>query len=99
MYDSAHVDVSRIRFNVHVHPRSRVVSVGGSHDGSLIVRVHALAVDDAANRDVLAALAQAFAVRRKAVSLARGERSREKTIVIEGDTTRLSQQLGELLTN
>jgi uncharacterized protein len=73
-----------IRFNVHVHPGSRAVFVGGDHRGSLKVHVAARAVDGAATNEVLFALAHAFEVRPNAVSCVKGAQSREKSIVIEG---------------
>jgi uncharacterized protein YggU (UPF0235/DUF167 family) len=87
-----------IQFNVHVHPGSRTTSVGGSHDGSLRVHVNARAIDGAATKDVLAALAQAFDVRAGAVTCVRGTFSREKSIVIDGNDEDLARQLQHLLT-
>lgn len=51
----------------------------------LEVRVHAKAVDGAANDAVVAALAKALGIRRSAVTIVRGHRSRLKHVAI--DTT------------
>ena len=61
-----------MRLEVHVHPGSRKALVGGSHDGALVVRVQARAVDGAATDEVLDVVAEAFHVRRGAVQLVRG---------------------------
>ena len=85
-----------IHFTVHVHPGSSVAHVGGSHDGALVVRVRARAVEGAATKEVLAALADAFGVRSDAVRCVRGLHSRTKVIALEG-TGDLQTQLQELL--
>jgi uncharacterized protein len=87
-----------IRFNVRVHPGAHIASLGGAHGGSLNVHVVARAVDGAATNEVLLALAQAFEVRPSAVSCVRGAKSRNKSIVIEGNDVDLAQRLEYLLT-
>jgi uncharacterized protein YggU (UPF0235/DUF167 family) len=69
--------------------------VGGAHDGALVVRVTARAVEGAATEAVLVAVAEAFGVRRREVSLVSGATSRTKVIdVPEGLEERLSALLG-----
>ncbi len=86
-----------IRVSVHVHPGSKVASVGGSYDGALSVHVRARAVDGAATAEVLKSLAEAFEVRANAVALVRGATSRTKAVSIEGDDRRLRERLEGLL--
>jgi uncharacterized protein YggU (UPF0235/DUF167 family) len=86
-----------IRFSVHVHPGSRSSSVGGAHGGALKVRVMARAVNDAATKETLVVLAEAFSVRPAAVTCIRGAKTREKSFVIEGNDQDLSQCLKRLL--
>jgi uncharacterized protein len=84
-----------------VRPGARVDHVGGSrdclHGPALLVSVGARAVEGRANEAVLAAMAQAFGVRRVAVSLVGGERSRDKIVELDGDETRIATRLSELL--
>jgi uncharacterized protein YggU (UPF0235/DUF167 family) len=88
-----------IRFNVHVHPGSRGTSVGGAHDGALKVHVMARAVNNAATRETLLVLAEAFGVRPSAVTCTRGAKSREKFVSIDGEEGALRQRLAQLLAN
>jgi len=88
-----------IRFTVRVHPGSSSSSVGGTYDGALQVHVRARAVDDAATKEVCAALADAFGVRPSAVQCTRGARSRTKLIAIEGNEDVLAVQLSTLLSS
>jgi len=85
-----------IRVEVHVHPGSTRPGVGGEHDGALVVRVRARAVDGAATSEVLTSIAEAFHVRSAGVSLVRGATSRRKVIAIEGDTSELTRLLETL---
>ncbi|MDH2903513.1 MAG: DUF167 domain-containing protein [Actinomycetota bacterium] len=86
----------RISIGVHVHPGSRHPGVGGSHNGSLIVRVAARAIDGAANDGVLLAVAHAFGLRRHEVAFARLTRSRDKVLELSGDATALTERYDEL---
>ena len=86
-----------MRLEVHVHPGSRKAFVGGSHDGALVVRVQARAVDGAATDEVLDVVAEAFHVRRGAVRLVRGPTSRRKVLSVDGEDAALAGQLSLLL--
>jgi len=69
---------------VWVRPGSARPGVGGELDGALIVRVSARAVDGQATEAALTAVAAAFGVRRRAVTLVAGATSRTKVLEIEG---------------
>jgi uncharacterized protein len=58
--------------------------VGGEHDGALVVRVSARAVDGQATAAALAAVAAAFGVPRRAVTLVAGASSRTKIVDVVG---------------
>ena len=69
--------------------------MGGEHDGALVVRVTARAVEGRATESALAAVAQALGVRRRAVTLVSGKASRTKIIDVEGaDQTMLGRLRG-----
>jgi uncharacterized protein YggU (UPF0235/DUF167 family) len=71
-----------MRLTIHVRPGAGRPGVGGEHDGVLIVRVTARAVGGQATEAALAAVADAFGVRRRAVTLVTGRTSRTKVIDI-----------------
>jgi uncharacterized protein YggU (UPF0235/DUF167 family) len=73
-----------VRITVWVRPGSPRAGVGGEHDGALVVRVSARAVDGQATAAALAAVAAAFGVRRQAVTLVAGATSRRKIVDVPG---------------
>ena len=84
-----------MRVTIRVRPGSARPGVGGEHDGALVVRVSARAVDGKATEAALAALADAFGVRRSAVGLVSGASSRVKVVEIAaGDPRLLADLLG-----
>ncbi len=86
-----------LRVQVRVRPGAPGVRVGGSHDGALLVAVTARAVDGAATRACLRAVAEAFGVRPRQVHLHSGERSRTKLLDVEGSAGVLRARLEALL--
>ena len=73
-----------MRVTVRVRPGSARPGVGGEHDGALVVRVSAPAVDGRATEAALSAIAAAFGVRRRAVTLVTGATSRTKIVEVAG---------------
>src|SRR5579859_1485617 len=73
-----------VRITVRVRPGSARPGVGGRHDGALVVRVSARAVDGRATEAALDAIAAAFGVRRRAVTLIAGATSRTKIVDVAG---------------
>ena len=67
-----------------VRPGSTRPGVGGERNDALVVRVSARAVDGKATEAALAAVAAAFGVRRRAVTLVAGASSRSKILEVEG---------------
>lgn len=84
-----------MRIAVRVRPGSARPGVGGQHDGALVVRVSARAVDGQATAAALAAVAAAFGVRRRAVTLIAGASGRTKMVDVAGaDPAVLGRLLG-----
>jgi uncharacterized protein (TIGR00251 family) len=73
-----------VRMTIWVRPGAGRTAVGGEHDGALVVRVTARAVEGQANEAALAALARAFGVRRRSVTLVTGAASRTKIVDVDG---------------
>jgi uncharacterized protein len=82
-----------VRVTIRVRPGAGRTSVGGVHDGALVVRVSAPAVDGRATEAALAAIAAAFGVRRRHVSLVSGATSRTKAVEVDGGTDERLQEL------
>jgi len=76
-------------------PRDEIVGWLGS---ALKVKVHAPALDGRANDALLEFLADALGLRRSAVALIRGEKSRQKVVQVEGLTpSELKARIARLL--
>ena len=73
-----------VRFAVRVQPRASRSGVEGVHGEALKVRLTAPPVDGAANEALLALLADALAVRPRAVRIVSGAASRTKLIEVDG---------------
>ena len=78
-----------MRIAIRVKPGSARPGVGGEHDGALVVRVSARAVDGKATEAALAAVAGSFGVRRSAVRLVSGASSRTKIVDIDAGDPRI----------
>lgn len=88
-----------VRITIKVRPGSARPGVGGEVAGALVVRVSASAVDGKATEAALAALADAFGVRRQAVTLVTGASSRTKIVDVAGaDSAVLARLLAGPLT-
>ena len=73
-----------MRVSIRVRPGAARTAVGGEHGGALVVRVTAPAVDGRATEAALAAVAGAFGVRRREVTLISGATSRIKVVDVAG---------------
>jgi uncharacterized protein len=83
-----------MRITIRVRPGSAHPGARGEHAGALVVRVSARAVDGKATEAALAAVADAFGVRRSAVTLVSGASSRTKIVDIDaGDPHILAELL------
>lgn len=92
-----------MRVTVRVKPGASRTLVGGSYgyagDAALVVAVTARAVDGAATAAVLSAVAAAFGVRPRAVTLHKGATSRTKVLeVAVHDEAAGRERLAALLT-
>ncbi|RBY79743.1 DUF167 domain-containing protein [Blastococcus sp. TF02A-26] len=74
-----------MRVALRVRPGAGRTAVGGSHDGALVVRVAAPAVDGRATEAALTAVASALGLRRRDVVLVTGATSRTKVVEVPDD--------------
>ena len=84
------------RVEIRVRPGASRTKVGGDHGGRLVVAVGARAVDGAATEAALAAVAKAFGLRRRQVSLVAGLTSRDKVVELDLDGAATTIRLAEL---
>jgi len=75
-----------VQFAVRVVPGASKNEAAGVQDDALKVRLTAPAVEGKANRACIDFLAGLLGVRRSALSIASGEKSRRKTVTVEGMT-------------
>lgn len=72
-----------MRVDIRVKPGASRTRVGGAYGDRLVVAVGARAVDGAATEAALAAVADAFGLRRRQVGLVLGVTSRDKTVELD----------------
>jgi hypothetical protein len=70
--------------NIRVIPRAKRAGVAGTRGEAWLVRLQAPPVDDAANEELIALLAQVLGVSKRAVSIVSGETSRHKRVQVIG---------------
>jgi uncharacterized protein len=77
---------------LHVQPGAKRSAAAGVHGERLKLRIAAPAVDGRANEALIAFVAANLGVPKARVAVAKGERSREKLVVVSGecDPTRLA---------
>jgi len=73
-----------IIISIRVIPRAGKSGVAGTRGDAWLVRLHAAPVDGAANEELVAIIAETLAVPKRAVSIASGERSRQKRVRVSG---------------
>ncbi len=67
---------------LHVVPNAPKSAVVGRHGNALKVKLHAPAVDNKANTELVRFLAEQLHLPAAAVTLVRGQKSREKTVAL-----------------
>ncbi len=85
-----------VRIAIRVKPGAARTRVGGSHGDALVVAVTARAVDGKATAAALTAVAEAFGVGRRSVTLASGATSRTKIVTIDPAPAGLYDRLSDL---
>jgi uncharacterized protein (TIGR00251 family) len=65
---------------IHIQPGASRSEVAGEHGQALKIRIHARPVEGAANEALIGFLAGRLGIARGAVTIVRGEKSRQKTV-------------------
>ena len=71
---------------IHVQPRASKNEIVGTHGGSLKVRLTSPPVEGAANSHAIEFFAKKLGVQKSKITIVSGEKSRHKTLKIEGLT-------------
>ena len=79
--------------HVRVIPRAGRAGLDGTRDGALVVRLKSAPVDGAANAELVAVVADAFGVPKRAVTILSGERARGKRVRIAGISAAAAQEV------
>jgi len=77
-------EMNTVLLKVRVIPRAAKSGLAGMRGDAWLVRLHAPPVDGAANDELIAILSQALGVPERAVSIASGARSRQKSVRVSG---------------
>jgi uncharacterized protein (TIGR00251 family) len=77
-------EMNTVLLKVRVIPRAAQSGVAGRRGDAWLVRLHAPPVEGAANDELIDVIASALAVPKRAVSIASGERSRQKSVRVSG---------------
>ena len=77
-------EMNTVLLKVRVIPRAAKSGMAGMRGDAWLVRLKAPPVDGAANEELIAILAQALGVPERAVSIASGARSRQKSVRVSG---------------
>ncbi|MFC1736412.1 DUF167 domain-containing protein [Candidatus Hydrogenedentota bacterium] len=77
-------DNDGVAIAVRVAPRARTSEVTGVEDGAVKMKLNAPPVEGKANKALIAFMAELFGVRKSAVRIARGDKSRHKLVKIAG---------------
>ncbi len=71
---------------MRVIPRAGRSGLAGLREGAVLVRLAAAPVDGAANDELVAVLARALDLPKRAITIVSGERSRSKRVRVQGLT-------------
>ena len=87
----------RVTLNVHVQPNAAVNAVAGRHGDALKIRIAAPAVEDKANRALIAFLQQTLRIRTAQISIRHGARGRRKPVEITEADDALVERVAALM--
>jgi|SRR5882762_85692 len=91
----AYPEKGTVVFPVRVQPRSSKNEIAGVMDGALKIRLQAPAVENRANQELCAFLAELLKRPKSAVRILSGERGRNKRVEIQGVTAAQIEALAQ----
>lgn len=78
---------------IYVQPGAKTEGFSGLHGGRVKIRIKAPATDNLANKQVVAFLAAFFGISKSKVELVRGEKSRNKDVLLQLEENVFTQKL------
>lgn len=78
---------------IYVQPNSSKTQVIGKHNGQLKIKIKAPPLDGKANTEVIEFFSKLLKIPKKRIHLLKGEKSREKKILIEGTSLKSIQEI------
>jgi uncharacterized protein (TIGR00251 family) len=88
-----------ISLDVYVQPGSRSTLIAGLHGCRLKIKLAARAVEGAANEALCEFISTLLQRPKSSITLISGQKSRLKTLFVEGDATEMAQTLQQYLSN
>ena len=82
-----------VEVNVHIQPGASKSEIAGMHGDAIKIRIKARPVEGAANAALIEFIATNLGVTRKAVKIVRGEKSRQKTVLIAVQADEVERRL------
>jgi uncharacterized protein (TIGR00251 family) len=82
---------------LHVQPGASKAAIAGLLDDRIKISVTKKALDGAANEAVRELLADSFNLKKSAITLLKGDKSRQKTVFLEGDPAQLLDKLEQII--
>ena len=76
----------QVLLEIYVQPGTKHSEFAGEHDGRLKIRIASPPVNGKANKEVCRFLAKSFALSKSCVTICRGEKSRQKTLLLKNIT-------------
>lgn len=86
-----------ILLKILAKPGSKVNSITGISDDGIEVKISAPPVDGEANTELISYLSKLFGLRKSDLSLDKGSRSRNKTVIIMKDAGKSINDLNEII--
>lgn len=71
-----------VRISLYIQPKASKSEIIGEHNGMLKIKIKSPPVDGKANEEVIAFLSKTLKVAKNQIELIKGDKSREKTILI-----------------
>ena len=91
------VEKQQIKISLHVIPNAKKNSIIGEHNNRLKVKISSPPVDGSANKEVKSFFAKLLGISKSKIEISKGEKSRDKEIIIKNYEKQHLNKLTEVL--